>query len=173
MWHCLALQEDESEEREEEEQQIAQTCPFYSVTLACATWKRWELWFKRFLVNYRMERFIHYLIYGTRVTFHDPVVIFREQEWATRERDLAQLEWLVRERGESLGSLFIRCFLGVVLFKKCHGKNDRIPAEKRRQFRLYRLRCAIPALLLLRMLMRQRQSFHSASRFIIRRDHRI
>jgi hypothetical protein len=129
--------------------------------------------FSDFYLNYGMERFIHYHTYGTRVTFDDPVVLFREQEWATRERDLAQLEWLVRERGESLGSLLIRCFLGVVLFKKCHGKNDRIPAEKRRQFRLYRLRCAIPALLLLRMLMRQRQSFHSASRFIIRRDHRI
>ena len=48
-----------------------------------------------------MERFIHYLTYGTRVTIHDPVVIFREQEWATRARDLAQVEWFVRERGES------------------------------------------------------------------------
>ena len=51
-----------------------------------------------------MERLIQYLTYGTRVTFDDPVVLFREQEWATRERDLTQLEWLVRERGESLGS---------------------------------------------------------------------
>ena len=57
-----------------------------------------------------MERLIHYLTYGTRVTFDDPAVLFREQEWAARERDLAQLEWLVRERGESL-SFFSRCFL--------------------------------------------------------------
>jgi hypothetical protein len=48
-----------------------------------------------------MERFIHYVTYGTFVTFDDPVVLFREQEWATRERNLAQLEWLVRERGKS------------------------------------------------------------------------
>jgi hypothetical protein len=55
-----------------------------------------------------MERFIHYLTYGTHVTFDDPVVLFREQEWATRDRDLAQLGWLVRERGESL-RFFFRC----------------------------------------------------------------
>jgi Ca2+-dependent lipid-binding protein len=58
-----------------------------------------------------MERFIHYVTYGTFVTFDDPVVLFREQEWATRERNLAQLEWLVRERGKSLRFFFFCCCL--------------------------------------------------------------
>ena len=58
-----------------------------------------------------MERLIHYLNYGTRVTFHDPVILFREQEWATRARDFAQLEWLVRERGESLSFFSMSFYL--------------------------------------------------------------
>ncbi len=63
-----------------------------------------------------MERFIHYLIYGTRVTFHDPVVIFREQEWATRACDLAQVEWFVRERGESEFCFFGILYLFILFF---------------------------------------------------------
>ena len=54
-----------------------------------------------------MERSIHYMTYGTLVTFDDPVVLFREQEWATNERNLAQLEWLIRERGRSLSFFFV------------------------------------------------------------------
>ncbi len=68
---------------------------------------------------YGMERLIHYLNYGTRVTFHDPVILFREQEWATRARDFAQLEWLVRERGESLSFFFpdVLLFIHFILFR--------------------------------------------------------
>ena len=47
------------------------------------------------------------MTYGTLVTFDDPVVLFREQEWATNERNLAQLEWLIRERGRSLSFFFV------------------------------------------------------------------
>ena len=63
-----------------------------------------------------MERLIHYLTYGTLVTFDDPVVLFREQEWATRARDLAQLEWLVRERGESLSFFFSMFSIYLLMF---------------------------------------------------------